>query len=225
MRRLIRIIVGVLLLIGCGFLWRMVAAPFFENGFNQIFTEPVPGNERAFDPIASFPAVQAFAGDTAQFTEMRVNLVRSDGTVDFGATAYTPTVTYEFVQPTTRPADAPPVGAGGSLTDRWFQEITVSLYTPGVWRNRTVTGGGVRTRTAYLHRGMDRDIDEPRADVTFTASAAPRCPLADLWQVALDAEAPADAVANVTYVNEAYDFWIQGTSFRYRFNAACEVQD
>src|SRR3989344_5383663 len=44
-----------------------------------------PGDIRAFDPITSYAAVKAYAGEGAQLTGVSATYVRSDGTLDLMA--------------------------------------------------------------------------------------------------------------------------------------------
>jgi hypothetical protein len=219
---------GILLGIGVAVL--SVFAPNILNGLvgavtnaEMIQTRPVAGDPTRFDPIASFESIQAFAGEGAQLVELEARFVRADGTLDLTAT-YTPspTVDVEFALAVEPPADAPPVGAGGG--GQWYREITISAFTLNQTRRVTTSGGGFRTSYTYTNEGMTRDIDDARRDDP-TFIAAPTCPFADLWAVAIERGAPPDAVAIIDYDDEGYEFRISDAGVRLEFDAECRLID
>src|SRR5688500_10607865 len=125
-------------------IWFLLACS--DNG-----TERPPGDPARYDVVGSYAAIAAFAGEGAQLTGMSAHGVRSDGTVDltsellFGAD-------YQFVREVKAPADAPPVGAGGSADGRYHEVIDVRLWQPGQLRH--VSTG--RSSYDYRHKGMER---------------------------------------------------------------------
>ncbi len=201
-----------------------VIAPMFGlfNPFGED-TREVPGDAAAFDPIASYAEIAAYAQDEAaevEFVEMSAYYVKSDGTLDLTVTTYHPNVSWEFVVPAPRPENAPPVGAGGSPDDRYFQTVTIRAYEPGQMRSVSRTSGGVRTSYTYRHLGLERDVDDPSTS-RDTATPPPTCSFKTLWDTAAERGAPREAVAIITYRQGKYDFWIQDTDVRLEFNAQC----
>ena len=219
---------GTLLGIGVGML--AVFAPntltsvFSQvTGFETIQSRPVQGDPAAFDPIASYGSLQAFAGEGAQLISLDAQFVRSDGTLDLTA-SYNPSprVSAEFALEVAPPADAPPVGAGGLGT--WYRQVSINAYRPGQQGRVTSSGAGGRVTYSYVNEGMTRDIDAPATD-TFSFLPAPTCAFADLWRVALERGAPAEAVATIEYDDEGYEFRIRDLDIRIMFDNACQVRE
>ncbi len=189
-------------------------------------TREVPGDPAAFDPVASFAEIEAYAkGEAAsvEFIDMDVMFVRSDGTLDLTAEGYDPSVMYRFVIPAERPADAPPIGAGGS-SGAYSQLVTIRAFKPGQMRSVTRTSGGSSTSYTYRHLGLDREVADPTPDDEDTF-APPSCSLATLWETAIQRDAPRDAVAVVNYEGGEYDFYISDASVFLTFNQSCELVD
>jgi hypothetical protein len=193
--------------------------PFFETGGGQADTRDVPGDATHFDPIANFAAIKAYAGEGAQLTGLDAYYVHSDGTLDLTADYY-PRLDLEFVIPTTRPANAPPIGAGGSVDDEWFIPVEIDIYQPGQWRK--VTSGS--NSYTYVNRGMQRDVDDPTSS-DQTILPDPTCSFADLWAVALTKDAPSEAVAIIDYDQSGYSFRISDVSINLYFNMQCKLID
>jgi hypothetical protein len=193
------------------------------TGYETIQSRPVQGDASAFDPIANYDSMQAFAGEGAQLISLDAQFVRSDGTLDLTA-SYNPSprVTAEFALEVAPPADAPPVGAGGLGT--WYRQVTISAYRPGQQGRVTSSGAGGRVTYSYVNEGMTRDIDDPATD-EFTFLPAPTCAFADLWKVALESGAPANAVATIDYDEEGYDFRINDLDIRIEFDSNCQVRN
>jgi hypothetical protein len=201
-----------------GLLIVKVIVPFFETGGGNVDTRVVPGDAARFDPVGALSGVQAFAGADAELTDFEASYVRSDGTMDLTA-SYRPRVEYKFVHKVPPPPDAPPVGAGGTLNGGWYEQVNISVYTPGQWRH--VTSGS--SEYSYMNRGMQRDTDSPtttKPDVLPT----PTCSFADLWKVALEYKAPADAVATIEYDHEGYHFDIRDTTVDLDFGMDCRLK-
>jgi hypothetical protein len=201
-----------------------VIIPFFETGGGNEDTRPVPGDARRFDPIAALPGVREYAGVGAKLVSLRADYVRSDGTLDLNAD-YTPkpNVDYRFIREVARPADAAPIGAGGSNTGPWYEPIRIRAYQPGQWRQVTRSGGGVSLRYSYMNRGMERDAGAPTTNAE-TVAPDPACSLADLWQVALTKDAPREAVAVIEYDAAGYEFRISGLSVDLGFDMDCKLK-
>jgi hypothetical protein len=203
-----------------------VIAPMFGlfNPFGED-TREVPGDAAAFDPIASYAEIEAYAkGEAAsvEFIDMDATYVKSDGTLDLTAESYYPNVTYRFVIPAERPADAPPIGAGGS-TGPYEQIVTIKAFQPGQMRSVTRMSGGSSTSYTYRHLGLERDIDDPMPadEETFPP---PACSLAMLWEEAIRQDAPRDAVAMISYEDGEYEFSISDVRVNLTFDQSCELE-
>lgn len=192
-------------------------------------TAEIPGDATAFDPIASLPAVQAHAGAAAELLSIEAKFVKSNGTLDLTVTdPYRPRVEYEFFIRDNSPGkEAPPLGAGGVEGGFYNKKVSVDVYEPGQWRHVRSMGSGGSSEYSYQNKGMDRDegslvFDNPRP------APVPACRFGELWQVAMERGAPADALAGIrydlTYQGEVrYNFEISGTSHRFEFNADCKI--
>lgn len=180
-----------------------------------------------FDAITIYPQVTEFAGANLQLTRMRAFGVRRDGTMDLTA-SYTPAprVEYEFIRSLPGPPpDAPPIGAGGVAGTFWQEKVTIEIYEPGQLRRSSSSTGGARFNIQWQNKGMVRRVDKPIAvqKAEATNLAAPDCPLATLWQLALARGAPPEAVATIDYGRDGYEFSIQGTSVRFRVGPNCQI--
>ncbi|GAB4512896.1 MAG: hypothetical protein OHK0046_13070 [Anaerolineae bacterium] len=194
-------------------------------GVETIQTRAVPGDPAQFDPIASYEAVVAFAGAEAQLISFQATQIRRDGTTDLTA-RYSPApyVTYRFVLPVPRPENAPPVGAGGTGAGRWYQPVNIEAFRPGQRRSVSQTGNGVSTEYQYVNEGMVRDVDDPTTNVGSGIIGTPMtCSFADFWDVALRRDAPADAVAFISYDANGYLFSISGVGISLRFDHNCQL--
>src|SRR5258706_5725111 len=109
----------------------------FVIGYFGEGTRPIPGDASNFDPIAVYPEVSKFAGENVRLQSIRIYYVRSDGTIDLGA-SYRPYVEYSFYrQLAAPPANAPPIGAGGSPNQTWYETITVNVSSPRSYHVRS----------------------------------------------------------------------------------------
>ncbi|MBK9124287.1 MAG: hypothetical protein IPM16_14375 [Chloroflexi bacterium] len=200
-----------------------VVAPLLGVNVFGEDTREVPGDASNFDPIATYGELAAYAqgdAETVGLIEIEAYYVRRDGTLDLTAENYMPRVDLEFVIPVPRPADAPPVGAGGSADDRYEQRVTIAAWRPGQIRSVTRTGGGVSTSYTYKHLGLERDVDDPRK-ATAETIPAPTCTFKQLWDVAVERGAPAEAVAIITYDEDGYEFNISDVGVFLRFDTDC----
>jgi hypothetical protein len=200
--------VTAILLIGaaifaCGFLPGIVGSIFFE----QVWF--IPGDGGHFDPVASFGTVQEFAGQVYQPYYLEARYVRLDGTLDLYAD-YLPEVTYRFYREV-QADQAPPIGAGGSLSGRQYEVTQVTLRAPG-------------QRRFSFNLGMDRDVRPASNNRPGEPMTAPGCSFADLWQVALTKDAPESAVAIIRYDVTGYQFRIQDTPIDLHFDATCKLK-
>lgn len=213
--RLILVAVGIFLL------GVYVIIPFFEMGGGNADTREVPGDASRFDPFGSLPEIRAYAGENALLMEIEMYYVRSDGTMELTAEySPSPRATYDFMREVPRPDNAPPIGAGGSNTDPWYEPIEIEAYKPGQWW--TVTSGS--NRYSYMNKGMERDTSSPRNGLPSDVLDDPKCSLTELWEEAISsADAPRDAVAIITYDEDGYEFTISGLSVYLRFDMDCNL--
>ncbi|MBA3874908.1 MAG: hypothetical protein H0X30_37755 [Anaerolineae bacterium] len=201
----------------------LVVIPFFESGGGSADTRPVPGDAAHFDPVASYPSVLDYAGTGAQLVSLNAYYVRSDGTVELNATySPAPYVDYDFVRQLDKaPPNAPPIGAGGANTDPWYEPIEIHLYQPGQFRHVESAGNSY----TYVNKGMERSVDDPQNGLRDPVLPPPACPFAKLWSVAVTKDAPADAVAIITYDENGYDFSISGLSVYLKFDMDCKLKE
>lgn len=202
----------------------------FTNATAGVLPEsrPIPPETTAaaFDPVIVLAGLRSWAGDNALLGEIFASQVRQDGTLDLTAT-YTPApyVEYTFYRQVERPADAPPVGAGGSNTGPWYEPIEIRAYRPGQTSTITSTGGGVSVRAQFMNQGFALERDDPEANAFNSDESLldPRCPFSDLWAQAIARGAPADAVASIRYTADGYEFNITGV-FNLDFDRECKPE-
>ena len=214
--------IGVLAVVSPNTLDKLMS---FITGQPAPESQAVPGNASSFDPFAAYPGVQAFAGADAQLLEITADYVRSDGTMDLTATYKpAPNVEYKFVHVVPRPANAPPVGAGGTTSGPWYEPISINAYQPGQRRTVTTLKNGIRTTFQYVNDGMTREVDDPTTTLSSSIIPEPKCSPADLWKIALTQDAPRDAVAIITYNAEGYSFEISGALVNLDFDQNCALK-
>jgi hypothetical protein len=211
---------ALILLALCYVIYQAFVSPLFISGFGLADTRPVPGDSRHFDPIAAYPVIVDYAGGKSNLVSIFALYVRSDGTLDLNA-SYRPYVTYEFYREMdTPPADAPPVGAGGTVSGTWYEPVQIRAYEPGQWRR--VSGGGVGY--TYMNQGMERDTSSPTTNPSDEFVDMPVCSFKQLWDVALTKDAPKDAVATIEYDIDGYEFRISDTSISLEFDFDCQLK-
>lgn len=221
------LIIRILLLGSASVLcYHFLLSPLFISGFGNADTRPVPGDASRFDPIAALPDVKAYAGEGAQLISIEADYIRSDGTMELTAD-YTPApnVEYKFAREVPRPADAPPVGAGGANRGSWYEPISVKAYQPGKWWSVSRSGGGVTTSYSYMNQGMEREADSPENGLSDQFVADPTCSFVDLWQTAMKHDAPKEAVAVIEYNQDGYSFSISGLSVYLTFDTKCQLTE
>ncbi len=182
----------------------------------------VPGDAARFDPVASYAAVQQWAGRDLKLVSMEAQFVRPDGTLELSA-GYNPSpeVRYTFVRElSTPPGDAPPLGAGNTIEGRWYETVNVVLRKPFQMRRRT-SGS---SRFDYLFLGMQRDTSSPAARPPGEAVPEPGCSLKDLWSAAREKGAPGNAVAVIRYDAFGYVFRVEGTGTNIAFGPDCRAK-
>ena len=209
----------ILIPIGIGVMYLWVYLMVFRT-----YSVPVPGNLRAFDPISSFGEVQKFAGEGLRFKSLEADYVSSNGTLDFGVDySPAPHVTYTFLQ-STDVKHAAPVGAGGSRTGKWMREIEINLGKKGRY-SEVSSAADKGIDGDFRSRGMDKDEGYPQADEGEPSVPPPTCSFADLWKVAIQKGAPKDAVAEIYYDVNGYEFSISTADVDLRFNSKCQLTD
>lgn len=233
---IIGIAVGCLLLSGLGTALSVVAGMY---GFSKLMgpevmdyfkgtpreqTDVPPGNLKAFDPIATFGDVKAYAGPDTYFAKMTATLVQSNGTMNLTADLTPrPTVSYEFIEERTLDEEtAPPIGAGVGESGKQWKEVDVVIGNPDSTVQVNRIGGGVNMRYSYKNKGMIRQVGSTYATNPAVALPDPVCPFEILWKHALSKGAPQSAVATITYDKDGYAFTIRDTSYRYQFDMGCQ---
>ncbi len=214
----IGLLVGILAIIAPNILSGLMGGIF---GFSVPQTRPVMGDAANFDFSAAWGDIQAFAGADARLLEFRAQGIRSDGTLDLTAN-YTPRVDLKFAREVPRPADAPPLGAGGG-PGPYYEPIEIEIYKPGTRRSVSSTSNGVRTTYQYVNDGMVRRTSTVTTSLGGTFIPAPECTFAELWQTALRQGAPAEAVAVIEYDERGYTFRIKDINFVRNFDTGCRV--
>lgn len=179
-------------------------------GMFGIETYKIAGDVRHFDPYKELPQIRAKVGAGAILKEIDAEYVRSDGTMDLEATYKPPpTVEYTFVMPLAKPpADAPPVGASRGPDDKWYQEVRVSCGHIGQRYTVRRMSGGSSTQFSYTNEGIEIDRHSATSGTIPTDLGDPKVSCAQIWDMALKAGAPKDAVAIIRLTSSGYDFGI-----------------
>lgn len=212
----------IVLFVGGIILFGVRGLPHIIAHFNKNNT-PMPGDPQQFDPVATLPAVSAFAGPASQLVDFKARYVRSDGTLDLTAN-YNPEVNYAFERPMVSSGDSRPLGAGGGPGPHYLP-INVLISKPGriVFHHRM--GGGGSAKWHEAERGMRRTEGAVRAQPAGQPISF-KCSLKDLWDHAIAAGAQGEAVAIIEYdANWGYSFRIADTTISLRFNDDCEPVD
>jgi hypothetical protein len=204
-----------------GFIWFCAMAPswFIEK------TAAPPGDSKKYDAFASFQQVKTYASSNAQLQSIEANFVRSDGTMDLTATYRPPpTVEYKFVEELkTAPTNAPPLGAGRNIDNKWYQSITVNVGYPGQWRHVIKRGGNFSSEYSYQNQGMQKETGSPTSYISYPPIDPPKCTLKQLWDSAIQKDAPKDAVAVIKYDHNGYEFEIRNTDIDLKFDGECNL--
>lgn len=188
-------------------------------------TQPLTTDPNNYDPFIGLEQARALAGEDAMLISINAYYVRSDGTMDLNA-SYTPAprTEYKFVRKVARPEDAPPVGVAGSTNGQWYEPLTIEVYRPGSRRHVSITSGGSRVSFDYTNEGMVRDVDSPTTSLSGEIVEDPKCATKQLWSIALENDAPQDAVAIIEYDADGYDFNISGVVYL-EFTPDCKLED
>lgn len=185
----------------------------------------VAGDVTAFDPIVGLDQAMDFAGGDVKLVSLESKFVKSDGTMDLTA-SYHARTDYDFVSELAEPpADAPPVGAGGSLSDKWYMPVSVSVFDPGQMRHVTSMGGNYSYSGSYVHKGMERTFDKPVSKLNDPIVDLPTCMFDDLWLTAIEKGAPKNAVATIKYDENGYEFTISDAKIYLEFDKTCQVNE
>lgn len=174
-------------------------------------TCPLVGDPARFEPLAGLAQAQAFAGPGASLLQIEAYHVRSDGTQDLAA-SFHPYTVYRFKLPAPPPSNVP-MGAPGAPSDR----IEIRAEDPG---SVAVVQSGASTYQ-IVNRGLRRQEDTSHDDLA--PAAPPACTSAALWQAAMAAGAPAQAVASIDYAATGYELSITSTPYFYRFGLDCRI--
>ena len=182
-------------------------------------TSDVPGDVHRFDPVASYSAIVAAVGPSAQLVALESRFVREDGTQDLEASyvGYTYANRYRFLRPRGQRED-PSVPVGARPPAAPFEAVEVTIQKPH-WVSQSINNGEPENKK---HRGMQLAV-QGSANLKDVV-AAPGCSFARLWTAAKARGAPAGAVAVITYDAGGYQFRIDGTAVSVRFDASCAIQ-
>jgi len=226
------VLIALAIVGGVGIGIAAVVAPDLLNGvMGGVFGMPVKqtraisGDPGHFNPFKAFAEARDFAATDAELISITAYYVRADGTMDLTAT-YTPapSTEYKFVHQVARPANAPPVGAGGSASGNWYEPVTITAFRPGERQSISETSGNTSFSYDFVNQGYSRETDDPTSALSEPTVPAPQCDLAQLWKVAIQTkDAPQDAVATVTYSATGYEFSIASTTVSLTFDKDCKV--
>lgn len=180
----------------------------------------VPGDAANFEPLTALEEVQNFAGDDVQLVEIKMDYVRSDGTLDLNAD-YRPSIDYVFIRAVNAEPNDIPLGAPGYQEgDTAYELVTISINRP--FRNISVTSGSHSSN--YIDFGMSRSIRDLHSTATIPeAVSMPTCPIDELWNLAQDYDAPSNAVAVIEYKDNQYHFQIRDVRIDLTFDADCNL--
>lgn len=211
------------LLVG-GILFYITRGDIIGGLFYQGTVKP-PGDVNNFDPITTFSEVRSYAGENVRFVSMLASQVRSDGTMNLKAEYLpNPYLDYRFyLELSQKPKDAPPVGDGGT-NGKWFQPVTVNIRNPGKWLYMKRIGGDYNFEGNYLHQGMEKDVSPALGVIYEKVAEPPVCPLKDLWKIAQTKGASADAVADIKYDANGYNFRINDLNIDLQFGVDCNLK-
>lgn len=170
---------------------------------------------KRFDFSKHYALANALIGPGWRYVSTVARGVKPDGSMDLTA-PYEPTVTYQWRAALAAPADEVPIGAS---VDVKVPVALVEVNAPG-WHVATQRQG----KTSYRwSRGIERrELDYPASSIGAGGGQPPTCALKALWDEALRAGAPKNAVATIRHDAQGYTFDIDGTDHRYAFNHACE---
>lgn len=185
----------------------------------------VAGDVSKFDPIVGLDQAADYAGEGAKLTSFEARYVKPDGTMDLTA-SYHARTEYKFVRELSEPPqDAPPVGAGGSLTDKWYEPVTVIVHDPGQVSHVTSIGGNFSYSGTYVNKGMEKNVSKPVSRLYDPILPSPSCSFVDLWSVAIAKGAPEKAVATIGYDANGYEFDIRDASIDLMFDKDCQYDE
>ncbi len=180
-----------------------------------------PGDISNFNPTASFPEIQAYAGEDAKLREIKARYVRSDGTMDLEA-EYKPSLQYIFVRKSHQDNDKP---LGTGTKNRAYEEVEVTVSKPGWVHRSSVGGGGINSESTERNKGMYQEISFTRERDYRETTRAPKCSFAKIWKKARKLETiDKSAVAVITYDYLGYEFVINDLKVRLFFDKDCKPE-
>jgi hypothetical protein len=186
-------------------------------------TKPVPGPTTRFDPVSAAPRVAAFAGDGAALVRLEARFVREDGTQDLEADYVGHATAAEYVfSRLAATGGGPPAPLGASPARSPRDSVTVTIQRPA-WVHVHRIGGGSEVEGNFKHLGMERT--ESGESSAADSVPLPSCSFADLWRVARRHDAPAGAVAHITYDKAGYTFTIDGTPLTIQLDMSCRLKE
>lgn len=185
-----------------------------------------PGDMERFDPITTFAEVQAYAGENAKLATMKAELVNSDGTMNLKARygLRRATMTYYFFRELSQPpANAAPIGAGGSTDGKWYEPISVTISHPGESRYMQKTTANYSFKGNYMHQGMEKNVMFAVSKTSAELIPPPSCPFKPFWDSAIKQGAPKDSIATIDYTELGYVFKIADTDINLKFGSDCQL--
>lgn len=201
------------------------AMMFFINQLTGSWEETfeLSGDTTHFNPITAVNEIRSHIDPNAKLASIDINYVRADGTMDLSA-KYRPTAEYEFYRELPEPPkDAPPVGAGGTVNGKWYEQVEADVYEPGQWRHVKSVGGGVSTEYSYSNKGIDLDRSSTPTATPPEFIEDPQCEIKKFWDEAIKKGAPKDAVARVSYDKQGYEFRISDADINLEFGNDCKL--
>jgi hypothetical protein len=190
-------------------------------------TYPVPGEASRFRPIDALAEIRQKAGKEARLTQLRIDFIKSDATVDLTAEYKPgPSVTYTFIRPSASPPkNLPPVGAGRAPDDIWIEEVEARCYLPGQMSLITKTGGAINKRYQLVNKGYVVKVGSPRMGKLPEELALTKVSIEAMWAAAIAKGAPKAAVARIEYEVDESSFSIDKTNVRLRWDANGALKD
>ncbi|MBP7005603.1 hypothetical protein KBB27_00555 [Patescibacteria group bacterium] len=207
-----------------------LACVFIPKWFIQTRVEPtqaLPGDATHLDPVQALPAVRSYVGGDAQIVSFFAQFVRVDGTVDLEASySPSPAVRYVFSKAADISGNKPPIGTGGGQDGLMLgQTVNVTLTRPGQRFFVTKRDGMFSSSYSYTSKGMQKTEEDPRMIQTHPKNTLPICSLQELWRQAVEAGAPSDGVATITYTGDLYTFSVYGRSMTFAFSPECSLMN
>jgi hypothetical protein len=182
-------------------------------------TADFPGDVKAFDVIASFPKIAAYAGEGAQLIKMEARYVPTNGLMDL-TKEYKPLVDLEFAaKATQKDVDVQgPQAPGSGFVVGDLIDVSIELRAPYTAHVNIVNQGQYFEK----HLGMDRETGN-KASANNQYVTAPKCSFAQLWRDAIAKGSPSNVESIITYNAYGYEFKANGTNFSANFDIDCKL--